>query len=98
MNSRLKILQRIGIALIRIYQIFIAMPLQYFLGSPNCCRFTPTCSHYTLESIRRHGFFKGSLLGLLRIGRCHPWGGSGEDLVPEIFLNKSKWIRSSTKH
>lgn len=50
--------------------------------TPPMCRFTPTCSHYAVEAIRKHGPFKGFWLALKRIMRCHPWGGSGYDPVP----------------
>jgi putative membrane protein insertion efficiency factor len=46
------------------------------------CRFLPTCSQYTIEAIRTHGVWSGSILGIRRIGRCHPWGGDGHDPVP----------------
>ena len=46
------------------------------------CRFTPTCSTYTYEAIEKYGIHKGGWLGLKRILRCHPWGGSGYDPVP----------------
>lgn len=49
---------------------------------PPSCRFTPTCSRYALEALRRHGALKGSWLTLKRLLRCHPWGGSGYDPVP----------------
>ena len=63
------------IVLIRFYQICIS-PLK-----PPTCRFTPTCSAYALEALRKHGLFKGSWLAVRRILRCHPWGGSGYDPV-----------------
>lgn len=47
------------------------------------CRFHPTCSAYSLEALEKHGAIKGSLLTIRRIGRCHPWGGSGIDNVPD---------------
>lgn len=47
------------------------------------CRFQPSCSEYTLEALQKHGAFKGSAIALRRIGRCHPWGGSGYDPVPD---------------
>jgi len=46
------------------------------------CRFEPTCSAYSLEALRRHGAFRGALLTLRRLARCHPWGGAGYDPVP----------------
>ncbi len=76
----MKLLNRIITALllgfIKLYQLIIS-PL---LG--NNCRFTPTCSHYGVEAIQKHGPFKGFWLTLKRIGRCHPWGGHGHDPVP----------------
>ncbi len=62
--------------LIKFYQMCIS-PF-----TPSACRFTPTCSQYALEALRKHGLFKGSWLALRRILRCHPWGGSGYDPVP----------------
>lgn len=61
---------------IRFYQIAISPLL------PSACRFTPTCSQYAVEALRRHGPLKGGWLALRRICRCHPWGGSGYDPVP----------------
>jgi len=48
----------------------------------NNCRFEPTCSEYALEALRQHGAFRGTWLVARRIARCHPWGGSGYDPVP----------------
>lgn len=53
--------------------------------TPPSCRFTPTCSAYAVEAIRRHGPFKGFYLAAKRLLRCHPWGGSGYDPVPDKF-------------
>ncbi|WP_174416548.1 membrane protein insertion efficiency factor YidD [Sulfitobacter noctilucicola] len=47
------------------------------------CRFQPTCSVYTLEALQKHGGVKGGWLALRRICRCHPWGSSGIDNVPD---------------
>lgn len=49
---------------------------------PMACRFEPTCSAYALEALKAHGPFKGGLLAMRRLVRCHPWGGSGLDPVP----------------
>ena len=47
------------------------------------CRFQPTCSAYAMEALRRHGGLRGGWLTLRRLARCHPWGGSGIDNVPD---------------
>ena len=64
------------IIVIKIYQVLIS-PL-----FPSSCRYTPTCSHYTVEALKKHGLFKGGWLGIKRISKCHPWGGNGHDPVP----------------
>ena len=67
---------------IRGYQVTLS-PLLATLGGPGSgCRFHPTCSEYFLQAIDSHGTVRGIFLGLKRIARCHPWGGSGEDPVP----------------
>ncbi|MBR1949659.1 MAG: membrane protein insertion efficiency factor YidD [Bacteroidales bacterium] len=71
-----KILSFPFIALVRFYQICIS-PLK-----PATCRFTPTCSAYAIEALRKYGPIKGIWLAAKRIIRCHPWGGSGYDPVP----------------
>jgi putative membrane protein insertion efficiency factor len=50
--------------------------------TPAACRFEPTCSHYTVEALQKHGLFKGGWLAIKRIVSCHPWGKSGYDPVP----------------
>jgi putative membrane protein insertion efficiency factor len=47
------------------------------------CRYQPTCSEYALDALSKHGAVRGSWLALRRIARCHPWGGSGWDPVPD---------------
>ena len=70
------ILSGFFLLLIKIYQ-FLLSPL---LGAS--CRYTPTCSQYGIEAIKKHGPFKGFWLTVKRIVRCHPWGGHGHDPVP----------------
>ncbi|MGC1954677.1 MAG: membrane protein insertion efficiency factor YidD [Gammaproteobacteria bacterium] len=67
---------RLAIGGIRLYQ-WIISPV---LGSH--CRHAPTCSHYAIEAIERHGPLRGGWLALRRLLRCHPWGTSGYDPVP----------------
>ena len=64
------------IFLVRLYQVIIS-PL---LGPR--CRFHPTCSEYAIESLKRHGAWKGLWLALRRVGRCHPFHSGGVDPVP----------------
>lgn len=74
-------------AFIKLYQYGISPIL------PGTCRYTPTCSAYSLEALERFGPFKGTWLGLKRIARCHPWGGSGFDPVPK---GKDETIKNET--
>lgn len=46
------------------------------------CRFTPTCSQYGIDAIKKYGPFKGVWLTIKRVSKCHPWGGHGHDPVP----------------
>ena len=64
---------------IRIYQKAVS-PL-----FPACCRFQPTCSHYAVEALKKHGFLKGSILTVWRIARCNPWCEGGSDPVPDEY-------------
>jgi len=64
------------ISLIRFYQLTISPIL------PASCRYTPTCSQYSLEAIKKYGPFKGGYLAFRRILRCNPWGGHGHDPLP----------------
>jgi putative membrane protein insertion efficiency factor len=65
------------IQLARLYRLAISP----WLGAN--CRFDPTCSSYAIESLQVHGILRGARLAITRIGRCHPWGGSGYDPVPD---------------
>ena len=71
-----KFLNFIFIIPIKLYQILLS-PL---LGQS--CRYHPTCAQYAVEAIEKYGPIKGIWLGIKRIARCHPWGGSGHDPVP----------------
>lgn len=62
--------------LVRLYQL----TLSPFIG--NQCRFHPTCSHYAMEALQRHGPWRGSWLAATRLGRCHPLAAGGVDPVP----------------
>ena len=64
------------IGLVRLYQYTISPLL------PGGCRYTPTCSQYGVDALRRHGGLRGGWLTLKRFLSCHPWGGHGYDPVP----------------
>jgi putative membrane protein insertion efficiency factor len=77
------------VGVIRIYQTLLSPII------PPCCRYTPTCSVYTVEAILKHGAILGGMMGTARLLRCAPWGGYGPDPVPDRFSlaqNKS-WMR-----
>jgi len=62
---------------VKLYQWLISPIL------PNACRYSPTCSEYAIQALRIHGPFVGLWLGTKRILSCNPWGGMGDDPVPE---------------
>lgn len=80
---------------VRVYRIFLKLlgwllllPIYFYRFcisplTPPSCRFTPTCSEYAVQAIRKHGPFKGLWLAMKRILRCRPGGGSGYDPVPD---------------
>jgi putative membrane protein insertion efficiency factor len=74
-NFLLLMPKKIGIILIRIYQL-ILRPL-----FPSSCRFYPTCSVYTVQSIEKYGLFKGVFFGIKRISKCHGGNPGGVDEV-----------------
>lgn len=65
------------LSIIRAYQRYLSPFI------PANCRYIPTCSEYMLEAIQKHGISRGLWLGIKRIGRCHPFGSSGYDPVPD---------------
>lgn len=69
-------MRAIAIAIIRLYQL-LTPPL--YRGA---CRHHPSCSEYAREAITRHGVWRGGLLAVRRLGRCHPLGTAGFDPVP----------------
>ena len=70
-------MKKIIILIIKTYQITLS-PL---LGSN--CRFHPTCSKYTIQAVNEHGVYRGLILGVKRISKCHPLGPKGYDPVPD---------------
>ncbi|MFB6320124.1 membrane protein insertion efficiency factor YidD [Saccharicrinis sp. FJH54] len=71
-----KILTGFLLVLVKFYQ-YVISPL-----TPAACRYTPTCSEYSIQALKKYGPFKGLWLSVKRILRCNPWGGSGYDPVP----------------
>ncbi|MCK9342398.1 MAG: membrane protein insertion efficiency factor YidD [Massilibacteroides sp.] len=71
----------------RILTQLLLLPVYFYKSvisplTPPSCRFTPTCSEYAVQVLKKYGPFKGLYLAIKRILRCHPWGGSGYDPVP----------------
>lgn len=73
MKRILAIPGELAILCVRLYQIFLS-PI---LGAN--CRFTPSCSHYYIQAVRKYGLIRGSIKGAYRICRCNPWNPGGED-------------------
>jgi putative membrane protein insertion efficiency factor len=65
------------------YQKKLAKILNALLFVPTRCRYLPTCSDYTYQAVSKYGTIRGLYLGIKRIFRCSPWGGSGYDPMPE---------------
>ncbi|MFC4410288.1 membrane protein insertion efficiency factor YidD [Chungangia koreensis] len=77
-------MKTIFIGFIKLYQKFIS-PM-----TPPSCRFYPTCSHYGVEALQKHGAIKGSLLTIKRISKCHPLHEGGFDPVPDEWPSRKK--------
>lgn len=71
-------MKKLLIGLIRIYQLC----LRPFLGATPMCRFHPSCSHYAIQALAKHGAIKGSWLTIKRMVKCGPWHPGGHDPVP----------------
>jgi len=69
--------------LLRFYRVIVSPVKNVVLGVHGACRYYPTCSAYALEAVERHGVVGGGVLAVKRVCRCHPWGGSGIDRVPD---------------
>jgi putative membrane protein insertion efficiency factor len=80
------------IAIVKGYRL----TLSPWIGS--VCRFTPSCSAYSLEALETHGAAAGSYLTLARIARCHPWCAGGLDPVPAAPPRLFAWLRSPFHH
>ncbi|MBX7151052.1 membrane protein insertion efficiency factor YidD [bacterium] len=71
------------VILIKVYQWTFSLII------PSSCRFYPSCSHYAIESLEKHGVLRGSWFATKRILRCHPFNPGGYDPVPECTCHKS---------
>ncbi len=70
------VLQAALLAPVRLYRRYLSRL------KPPCCRYSPTCSQYTIEAVERFGIVRGGWLAVRRIARCHPFAGYGDDPVP----------------
>lgn len=71
----------------KLFSFLLLIPIHFYRYcisplKPPTCRYTPTCSEYAIQAIKKHGPIRGLYLALRRILRCHPWGGHGYDPVP----------------
>lgn len=85
---------KIFIIISRFITWLLLIPVYIYRGAvspllPPSCRYTPTCSQYTIEALKKHGPIKGSYLSAKRILSCNPWGGFGYDPVPESKKRKN---------
>jgi putative membrane protein insertion efficiency factor len=85
-------IQRLLIGIVKLYRL----TLSPWIGS--VCRFTPSCSAYSLEALEKHGAAAGSYLTLRRLGRCHPWCAGGHDPVPADKPRLFTHLRSPFQH
>lgn len=76
-SSGMDSITRLLSAIVRGYQLLVRPLL------PATCRYEPSCSHYAMEALERHGAVAGTWLAVKRILRCHPWAAGGYDPVPE---------------
>lgn len=93
--------ERVAKAIVKAPILLYRYTLSAFAGRQ--CRYLPTCSDYASEAIDRNGAWKGLWLSLARLSRCHPWGGSGYDPVPDLSGERHPWApwrygRWSSRH
>ncbi|MCW6664738.1 membrane protein insertion efficiency factor YidD [Aerococcaceae bacterium NML191219] len=82
-------MRKVLICFVRGYQRFIS-PL-----FPPSCRYYPSCSSYMIQAIEKHGAIKGVIMGLARIGRCHPYVRGGDDPVPDHFTFRRQSVKKN---
>lgn len=87
MSAAGRLARRAARGLIRVYQLTFSA----LFGRQ--CRYLPTCSDYADEAIGRFGVWAGAWMALARIARCHPWGASGFDPVPDAVPGGASWFR-----
>lgn len=85
-------MRKLVLILIKAYRLILSP----WLG--NHCRFTPSCSSYSLTAIERFGVLRGGWLALRRIGSCHPWHEGGADPVPETLCKHSTKHKTTQSH
>ncbi|MFI3291091.1 MAG: membrane protein insertion efficiency factor YidD [Opitutales bacterium] len=93
MNKKHSIGVYISLAIIWLYKKIISPVIHLIPGSG--CRFTPTCSQYTAQALKAHGFIKGSIMGFFRILRCNPFCQGGIDNVPQKFTLKGLFEKNA---
>ena len=75
-------MKKMFVFLINVYKKYFAVLLMYIFGKG--CRFQPSCSQYAKKAIEKYGVFRGALLSAGRLLRCHPFGNTGYDPVPDL--------------
>lgn len=78
--------------LIRVYQLTLSPLLALLDVAGGGCRFEPTCSRYCMQALTEHGTARGLWLGVKRLARCAPWGGTGLDPVPPTVHRRGKFV------
>ena len=83
----MNIIRQIGHYVSKAFSFLLCLPIVFYQTcispfTPATCRFTPTCSEYAKQALKKHGPIKGLWFAIWRILRCNPWGGSGYDPVP----------------